>query len=59
MALPLCAECGASFPPTKSYQRFCSRRCQRDAGAREERQARALLRAVRKVLSSNREREAA
>jgi hypothetical protein len=55
MALPeTCAECGAPFTATKSYQRFGSRRCQRDAGSREERQARALLRAVRLVLGKER-----
>jgi hypothetical protein len=54
----ICAECGTPFTPTKSYQRFCSRRCQKDAGSREERQARALLRAVRLVLGKER-REAA
>jgi hypothetical protein len=56
MASPnTCAECSRPFTATKSYQRFCSRRCQKDAGCREERQARALLRAVRLVLGKERE----
>jgi hypothetical protein len=59
MALPnVCAECGAQFPPTKSYQRFCSRRCQREAGARQDRLARQLLKAARRILAET-EREAA
>jgi hypothetical protein len=46
VALETCEQCGADFTRSRSSARFCSRRCQRIALARQDRAARALWRAA-------------
>lgn len=55
---PSCAECGAAFSPSKGYQKFCSRRCQREAGARHDKVARKLLKAALRILAGTNARAA-
>jgi hypothetical protein len=46
----VCANCGDPFAKSKASMRFCSRRCQREALAKQDRTARALYRAAIKLL---------
>jgi hypothetical protein len=49
----ICANCGDRFAKAKPAMRFCSRRCQREALARQDRAARALYRAALKILGAD------
>jgi len=51
--LEICENCGNDFAKLKSSMRFCSRSCQREALARQDRAARALYQAARKILFLN------
>src|SRR6266851_8117659 len=45
-----CEQCGVAFTRARSSARFCSRRCQRLALARQDRAARALWRAASRII---------
>jgi hypothetical protein len=49
----VCPNCGDPFAKAKVSMRFCSRRCQREALARQDRAARALYRAALKIMSTD------
>ena len=49
-ALETCENCGTAFARSRSSNRFCSRRCQRFALARQDRAARALWRAASRII---------